>query len=340
MKKAFTLAETLIVMAVVAILALLCISTIGDINKKNMQMLYNKAHQGLLTAVYNSADELKRINLERAARGETSTPLIEQLTDGDFCIELTNWINLSAAGGSTDIDHYTCSEGRGGSNPCCNTASFIDFTGNRANFADANVKFTASNGTKFYMSNIFETCIATVNDTVRACGTAPTPGEDEEETEIRTRHRIIWIDADGNRGPNTADCSSRFKCDTFAFDIINEQDVVPLGYPKLEKGFLKVVLSTPYDPNNPNPDRKIAESYYKIQCMAFGCSANGLPTEYPLDVYSSSIEQVDTRFAGSVLRVPATGNGISLDNYKVNQIPDCVSGADVLFPRCSVDLVF
>lgn len=315
--------ELLIILLIVGILTIASMASARSYEKQSIQLLYSKTYYALLTAVYNIKDELKNRYLDTS--GATDT--IDQLPDKEFCQELATWLNSSTAEPNT----------------CDNEVNYADYSGKSDQFSEDKIKLYLSNGSRIYMSKMF------------------TDKEKDEDNEVLTRHRVVWVDVNGERGPNSADCSNNYKCDIFAFDIVNENEVIPLGYPKLEKGFLKISLSLPYDPDNPTPPKKIIDSYYRVQCMAFGADTNGVPKIYPFDPYSYTPEHSNENFANSLLKIPVSGGRVIIDNeenreikekdsrfartlslsqYQTGAHSDCLNNSDTLFARCSLFLEY
>lgn len=265
-KSAYSLAEVLVVLAMIGIIVVLSLVLIKPDNKV-LKLQYYKAFNVLSVAAYNIYDK-------------TIDEGIPMYTDKDLCEQLVYYMNNS--------ENNNCS------------GAFVSLDGK--NFKPENIQFKASNGMIFYMSKAF-----TLND----FGTAH-------------KHRVVWVDLNGDRNPNTAVWSETRPSDIVAFDITDMGDVVPLGYPKIDNRFLmaKLVFS---DENN----RAVADTFYKVQKLAYG------DDQYEYDAMSYNFDQKNNLFANSVLKI---------DNkyaapQSAQQDPECVNDGTEDFPKCSLDVL-
>lgn len=331
-KSAYTLAEMMLVFGLIGILAIFSIGSIKSREDKYAKMMYNKTHFNLITAVYNI-----RLELQREVENNPSDPnrqTIDLLSDSEFCNELVKWLNVSSKS----------------LNRCNDNNVMVDHAGTRIvtkgekDNVPQNYKFVTTNGINWFMAPMFLEQV-------------PQGAEPK-------RHRVIWIDINGSYGYNTADCSQHLRCDRFAFDIVNEQYVLPLGFPKLDRGYAKAVAKYPLDLDHPEWAQTEIGSYYEEQCATFGCFAGteengkipidkGVPRYFSTNLYSSVPEDVtDSRgikpFAGSSLIIPKEGvvdsrgsiKKLGLDLYYREQDPRCVNAKNASFPQCGFELYF
>lgn len=178
----------------------------------------------------------------------------------------------------------------------CN-ASAIAYTG--ASFPDSSRKFMASNDMIFYISNPL------------------TIGE--------MTHRIVWVDINGKRKPNTATWKFGNPADIVAFDINDQGEVVPLGYPKIDRHYMQAKVVYASDEEN---EKSYPMTYLEAQTMAFG----GKSFDY--DMMSYNFDQTNGSFANSVLRIETK----RAQKYTKTITSGCENETDAEFPRCTVEI--
>lgn len=265
-KSAFSMAEVLVVLAIVGIMVVLMLTLMKPDNSI-LKLQYYKAYNVLSIAAYNSYN--KAI--------DNNTTMYE---NEDLCRELVYYINNSE------------------NNNCKGT--FVDLNGN--NFTEANTQFIASNSMIFYLSRSFA-----LNDFGKS-----------------QKHRVVWVDINGERHPNSAVWSQKRPADIVAFDITDTGDVVPLGYPKVDTRYLMAKMVYSGETN-----KVMADTFYKIQKNAFGNK------QYEYEPMSYNFDQSSTLFNGSVLKIDEK---LKTEN-NASQDADCVNDGTEDFPKCSLDIL-
>lgn len=268
LKKAFTIPEILIVLAIVGVIVVLMLTMVKpDSNLLNLQ--YMKAYNTLSVAAYNVYDDAFKNNNS------------DMYKDDRLCTALTAYIN-TAKDSTCDADYVAIKD---------------------QSITDAQIKFVSSNDMRFYMTKAFK-----LTDAV-----------DEK------MHRVIWVDINGSRPPNTIVWTEDKPADIVAFDINDFGEVIPLGYPKIDERYLRAKVVFPDDESN---ESSRAISYTSALSKAFGAR------QFEYDVFSHNFDQTDKLFTGSVLRVDA-----SLLNVKtLSQDSECVNDNDSEFPRCTIEI--
>lgn len=177
----------------------------------------------------------------------------------------------------------------------CNE-SYVNLNGK--NFNTGNIQFIASNGMVFYMSQSFFL-----------------DGK---------KHRIVWIDINGKRHPNTAKWTENVPADIVAFDITDTGEVVPLGYPKVDPRYMTAKVVFTDEITKPQ-----ITTFYQSQNIAFG------EKQYEYEVFSYTLDQTSSIFNGSELRIAQK----YLNREKAAQADNCKNDEDELFPKCSLDII-
>lgn len=187
---------------------------------------------------------------------------------------------------------------------CSNT--YVSYKGD--SFPDASIQFIASNGMKIWFSS---------------------PIEDDDTG----KHRIVWIDINGKKGPNTATWKKNKPSDIVAFDILDTGEVVPLGYPKIDTRYMSTELYVPdndEEDNSGNKEESTRWSFYNAQQLAFGGK------QFRFDSFSYRTDERG-EFQGSALEIQGTDKPPKMNMYE--RCIDPVNGEDVEFSQCSIDIV-
>lgn len=229
-KNAFTLAETLIVMAVVAILVLISLSSIKRADDE-FGPLYWRAYSALKLAGYNVFVDTHK---------EIARPFPTELTaqdidvQGGLCERLIEYINVSK-----DTN--------------CNPNDVNSSAGD-GDFNEHTLQFKGSNSQRFYFSKPADIIIG---------------GE-------KIPWFIIYVDLNGERGPNSARIQSNGRgADIVAFAMTHEGEVIPMGFPTVNLKYLTAKVSYP-DIMSPVTGKKIEKrlsnsmTYFEARHRAWG----------------------------------------------------------------------
>ena len=173
-------------------------------------------------------------------------------------------------------------------------------------FPESAIQFTASNGMIFYFS----------------------PDIDDEDI---GKQRIVWVDLTGTRGPNTAVWSKGRAADIVAFAVVDYGEVIPLGYPKVDRRYMLARVYVPSDEDIEAGSEKRnltgLYSFYNAQQLAYG----GKVFKYDTFSYKES-----AAFRGGALEVKSADvpeNMNMLDDCKDPDNPE-----DTEFSRCSIEI--
>lgn len=238
-KKAFTLFETLIVLAIVALLVLLTLKIFKNADEKAYGDLYAKAYNTLNTATYNIQLKVEEhndlANLEAQREGSSSASDSDLLRFPNVAKNVTNPTDAQLCAELTSLEEgfiNTISDSCGTS---ANNTNMMN------NIIPKNPTFRATDGMKYYLA---------------------TPAGILD-------FYYIWVDINGDRGPNsTKYVMGKKRPDIVPFLISKENGiVVPQGYPTYDITYLKArVLSA--DPDL-EKDYSIPMTFYEAQSIAY-----------------------------------------------------------------------
>ena len=244
-KYAFTMFETLIVVAITAILVLLSFKTFKTVDEKAYSNLYAKAFNTLNTATYNiqadvddynNAQDLMAQENEGKAGADDSKkkrfPYVDcsgdsceatEVTEGQLCSALVtgerSYINIVGSAS-------------------CNIYTMEDFT--NADEPPETPSFKTTDGMNYYL-------VASPN----------------------AKYFVIWVDMTGDRAPNLAKyIKGKKKPDIVPFSIYKETGVVtPLGYPIYDASYMtaRVISSDP----ELDVEYSIPMTYSEARALAF-----------------------------------------------------------------------
>ncbi len=173
-------------------------------------------------------------------------------------------------------------------------------------FPEENIQFTASNGMIFYFS----------------------PDIEDEDL---GKQRIVWVDINGTRGPNTAVWSKNRAADIVAFSVVDFGEVIPLGYPKVDRRYMlaRVFVPSDEDIEEGSEKRNLTDlySFYNAQQLAFG----GKVFKYDTFSYQSN-----PAFNGGALEIKQSDIPENMDMLEDCKDPE--NPEDTEFSRCSIEI--
>ena len=261
-KKAFTIPETLIFMTIVGVICVMMITIIRP-NEKYYRYGYYNAYYVLATAGYNILEDAR-------ARRESDNPNVYPVEDRVFpqnakemCKKLALKPTVSASSSDEDYGYinattYNC------------TSNFIAKKNpTDTDFEKGKESFKATNSMRFFIAAknaMGEPFDISVHDQIGG-GSIP------------VNFYVIWVDLNGDRGPNTANVANNGRMpDIVPFAMTTNGKLVPLGYPTIETTYLSARVKFP---NDSREEFSTVDSFRNIQMKAYG------DEEYPnLDMLS------------------------------------------------------
>lgn len=239
-KRGFSLVELLIIFVIIGIVFFFVMHTLN--NRTNQYGTpYYVVYNALKKAAYNVLADMDHY----PPRAFPANPQA-------MCERLTEFINFS---------EKTCN-----SNAVNNNATNITDTGK-----NSTLQFRASNGTKFYISSIKDASVCSELDSSSNCSAYET-----------VKYFIVYVDLNGDNHPNKLDRifhknGSNFEYDDLVlpdivpFAVTTRGEVVPMGYPVIEKSYLTSRVKYPADLNNLD-DKNYSDSitFYEAFHRAWG----------------------------------------------------------------------
>ena len=241
-KLAFTIFETLMVMAITAVLVILSLKIFRNADEKTYANLYAKAFKTLNTATYNIQKDVDDFNaeknLEYQEQGQSGAPDSEKkrfpnIQCGTSCDSTTPTpAQLCSALISDDTGYINATKNS------CTVSSMGNFTVDGQ--IEVEPSFVTTDGMKFYIIN--------QND---------------------SDFFYLWVDINGDRLPNrTKYIANKKRPDVVPF-LINKDNgvVVPQGLPVYDSTYMtaRVVSGNP----ELDKDYSIPMTYYEAQRIAF-----------------------------------------------------------------------
>lgn len=290
-KNAFTLYESLIVMAITAVLILVSLKTFSNVEEKTYSDLYAKAYRTLSVATYNILQDVANYNEKKNLEAQENG---QPVADPD---DLKRFPNILGAnedptpaqlcngflGGGT-VKGYINAPVKG-----CATKSFDAF--DTDGVIESGYSFMASDGQLFYITDY------DANDSF-----------------------VVWVDINGKRRPNTPKYYKNRKPDIVPFVIDqNTGTVVPHGIPTYDINYLKarVVYANP----DLDKDFSVPMTFYEAQRKAYlGYTWTLDPLSKKLNIFGDIATLSQIEF-GTIATDSECSKGSSY--VKTTQFPPC-----------------
>ncbi len=251
-KRAFTLAEVLMVLFIIGIITVFSILTLKRGNDE-FGPLYYRAFEALKIANYNSyidmhpkyprkypskihaeTDEFYKTGTDEqikewlSGRPETDSDPGTEGHPGGICERLLEWINISE-----------------GTKNC--EATLIDPNGDDSQF-DGNLKpgghlaFKGSNSQRFYFGAANNSGDIIKSELDSEESDPDHPGQKRKQT---VGWFIVYVDLNGERGPNSTTVVNGKSPDIVAFALTDHGGVAPIGMPRVERKYLTAKVGYP-----------------------------------------------------------------------------------------------
>ncbi len=242
-KKAYNLAELVLVIAIIGLVLILLYKTIRP-SYKAVPLAYSRVYTSLDDAVYNSFEKLREINgIFPGADGNPDPYKSAQ----QLCRLIATDPAQPEGEGYINTIFYNCAQNFKTA-PAYMTGNF---------FNDDNIAFIAANSMKFYISPLQQVRVKN--------------GVSKKQS-LTVRYFIVWVDLNGKKGPNSAFVNKKGIIDIVPFIVTTRGTVMPAGYPTTDATYFTAYVQYPID-STPMSSR--SRTYYDAQSAAF----NG--REYP-----------------------------------------------------------
>lgn len=255
-KRAFTLAEVIIVFIIIGIVGTIAMATVKPM-EKSYKYAYTKVFNSLSSAVYNHMSTTADVKYFDTSDGGGDSRA------KDFCKALLVYMNTSDNAAECHINNDTFL----GDNP-----SLADFS-SEPNIMLSNGVYLwlGANGNKPFSFNQVIT---------------------EGETDTISYY-IIYADLNGKRGPNKIEYDPNSHHghlpDIVAFIVTSKYIVIPVGYPKLDQRYLSAYVEYPMsedeEDNNDGSQYSDAMTYYEAVVSAYGKGDDQIKTYGVVQTY-------------------------------------------------------
>lgn len=296
-KRAFTIPEILIFMVIVGVICTLMMTIIKP-NEKYYRYAYYNAYYVLNTAGYNIYQDA----LDKKDADKTGSTY--QDTDKEFpqtSTALSKKLALSTSSSSPADEGYI-------NTTFINNDNNVSKNPSASNLEKGKETFIATNSMRFFIAaqNDKKPFSISVKDSMT-------------NQSINIKFFVIWVDLNGNRGPNTPVRTNNKKPDIVPFIMTTTGKVIPIGYPTVDTTYLSTRLE--YFSDTTSSHSQI-DTFYNTRKKAFGNK------QYP---YSDTLS-ID--FTDFVKNTNMAINTNDLPATTISQDSNCQSSDSV--PYCKI----
>ena len=311
-KYAFTIFETLMVLAITAVLIILSLKIFRNAEEKTYASLYSKAFKTLNTATYNIQKDVDDFNaekdLEYQEQGQSGAPDSEKrhfpnISCGTSCDSTvptpeqlcTALASDNAGGGADTVYGYI-----NATDNACNIVAFDNLI--KTSEIDTQPSFRTTDGMKYYIT-------------------------DKTDSDFL----YVWVDINGDRRPNKSTYEKgKKKPDIVPFIISKENGiVVPQGLPVYDSTYMTARVIS----GNPDLDKdySIPMTYYEAHSIAYSS------TKWELDKMSVLKDEAFKSTFSKYSKPSAPNAQLANDlKCKVQQSDGYVPSRD--FPPCTIEV--
>lgn len=237
-KQAYSLAEMIIVIAIISFIILLMFKTIKP-SYKTIPIAYNRVFTSLEDAVYNAYQKILDENTIFPGGEEKPNPY---KSAQELCTLIATNPKVTDDKGYINTIVYNCGK----------SFKTVPAKITRNVFSDDNMAFQAANSMKFYISPLQSVKIKNAVS---------------KNQIINVRYFIVWVDINGERNPNTAFTNKKGIVDIVPFIVTTRGDVLPTGYPTTDMRYLSAYVQYPL---NTTPLSSQSMTYFDAQTSAYG----------------------------------------------------------------------
>ena len=303
-KLAMTLAELLLVFAIMGVIASMTIYTARP-GEKGLKYSYARIFDTLGTAFYNSMTTLPKYLTSQA--GETVEGMDGNFptSSENFCKMLLEYINFQAnpapQNAAKDVGNEIPANQETNDFTVANcSADTIGINQSAADLDSAlrttQPHFIASNGTRFWIGHTLTKNTFSTLKTVRS-GTENS-GNQGKLIPFELRYYVVFADLNGTSRPNTTAVTDRTAGDIVAFILTENNEVIPLGKAEIDRRYLsaRVVYNVTMDENSTDASTSSSMTYYmaKRKAWAIAAGANQIyvspDNAMSINYYSSNSE--------------------------------------------------
>ena len=213
-------------------------------------------------------------------------------TSTEFCNALAEYINTSSNG-------TNCNQSR-------------DLTNNPRIFPEEKIQINTSNASRIWIG---------------ARAGKPFEHSERETSGVTstTKYYLVYVDLNGNKGPNSAKWDERHLSDIVAFAVTDALAVIPLGHPEVDNRYLYALVVYPQVDEN-EPDGNISDdmTYYEAKRKAWG---NNVDSSENMSLHFQDDLPADSYFKINYLQF-----------FPVTPAVDTANGCTEVSTPCYVDI--
>jgi prepilin-type N-terminal cleavage/methylation domain-containing protein len=230
----YTIAEILITLVIIGVIATIIITSAKPYNSA-MKKLYSRAYDILSEASYNYAVDTEANTIDSA---------------NNLCVGLSKYINSNAATSPKTGENF---KGNPDTGYCNNITTRV--TQYTQDFKNLTPDFIANNGMRFFISEQITTPEIT----------------DSDGLTNKIRFYIVFVDLDGEKGAGKIiPANKNTVTDIASFAVTDSADVLPLGFPVINKTYLTARIEYPEDKIHQNEKYSKSLTYYDAFHKAWG----------------------------------------------------------------------
>lgn len=285
-KKAYSLVEVLIMLSIISLLAILGLKTLTNNTNQYGQAYYN-AYNSLKKTAYNVLADMH-------CPDTNSEDALCRIGARPFPKEVSNYrINAQNTKGL-----------------CNRFAEFLNVVESRCNnnfINDATGEITEANSPNLVLSNSYKLYFGNKMHEYKI--------NDERKIE----YFVVYMDLNGDKRPNTTICqSANTKPDIVPFAITRRGEVIPMGFPIFQKGYITAQVSFPTEYNGEGASNVYSDSmsFYEAAAIAWPTSSGSDIVESHADIPFSLMFTQHDDFANSAIRQCYNGTVADLKTFK------------------------
>lgn len=304
LKKAFSIAELVIIIGITGFLSMLVITIIKP-DEKYIPYAYYNTYNTLNTAVYNISEDAFDLSQKDT---ENTYPTEDKIFPGTLSSE-NDTVSAKELCKKLALDPNASSkdEGYGYLNTtaynCSNSFKTVSPTGGDEQFKPEknNMAFRTTNSMRYFITPLQSVKIKD-----------PT----KSNTETTLKYFIVWVDLNGDRLPNTTLWKEKRPSEIVPFVVTTGGTVIPVGYPTIDKKYMTVHIQ--YPSTSLTSYSTYIANFADAQTAAFGNK------EYPSNDLLSLSAAFQNKYKNSALEVKDYTPSITNvdDNCKLNNLID------------------
>lgn len=304
-KKAFTLAETLLVFIIIGIVASVGVSTLKPW-EKSYKYAYSKIYNSLGVTMFNYM----------ATKNTTDGEAFPK-DSGELCCAILEYMNAAGSHVYPNVRQTICDKSNGEYTVnSLHVCSKRDLDKDPAYVNAQNPFARTDSGLKMLkLSNSTYMWFASAN------GKKPFESgtlTDSLGIKYKFKYYIVFVDLNGDRRPNSPQWTNNVAPDIVAFAITDQYTILPLGYPQFDTRYLSAHVIYPAINDNEDGDSDDTETvsdpltFYEARVKAYSLNIPSTAMISSTDLFSLDYEDVinmsDSTGSGHFFRIKNIAN--------------------------------